>query len=324
VATVNDDAFHEGERAAQARVGVRDRLAVVGSRAIRGFLLEQHRQFFAQLPLILLGMVDELGQPWASVLAGHPGFVVSPDPQHLFIRARLLHADPLSDALIAGAPIGLLGIEPHTRRRNRLNGIVESMTAGSFTVRVHQSFGNCPQYIQARAPEFAGHDVLRDKLVHRAESLDEAMCRLIGSADTLYIATAFGDARADIIPQHGIDVSHRGGKPGFVRIDNACTLTMPDFLGNSFFNTIGNILLNPRAGLLFIDFATGDLVYLAVDAEIIWDGDEVKAFLGAERLLRFGIRQAMRVEASLPLRWGAAEFSPLLQRTGSWEAPRHR
>jgi uncharacterized protein len=90
--------------------------------------------------------------------------------------------------------------------------------------------------------------------------------------------------------------------------------------GNFFFNTLGNLTVNPRAGLLFIDFATGDLLYLTVDAEIIWEGEEVDAFEGAERLLRFRVREARRVTDSLPLRWGEARLSPVLGRTGSWVA----
>ena len=326
--------FHRGERAVQDRVGVRDKMEARGRIAIRNAMPEQHREFFPQLPFVIVGSVDSDGQPRASVLAAEPGFITSPDPQHLVIRAHPLFGDPMHDTLHAGAAIGLLGIEPHTRRRNRMNGVVEQLDAGGFSLRVVQSFGNCPKYIQARQPLFVSDASNRQaRQVHRGIGLDGAMRRLVGAADTLFIATSAaadsksesdgratsfddGDAR---VCQDGVDVSHRGGKPGFVRIDDDRTLTMPDFVGNFFFNTIGNLVLNPRAGLLFIDFATGDLLYLAVEAEIIWDGAEVRAFDGAQRLLRFHIKQASRVEASLPLRWGAAELSPVLAATGSWK-----
>jgi predicted pyridoxine 5'-phosphate oxidase superfamily flavin-nucleotide-binding protein len=152
------------------------------------------------------------------------------------------------------------------------------------------------------------------------------MQALIAAADTFFIATAYLGASAGESTtvsgiadrQQGVDVSHRGGKPGFVRIDDARTLTVPDFVGNFFFNTLGNLVEHPRAGLLFIDFVSGDLLYLAVTAELIWDGAEVAAFKGAERLLRFHVEQAIRVEASLPLRWSEAEMSPALAPMGSW------
>lgn len=109
-----------------------------------------------------------------------------------------------------------------------------------------------------------------------------------------------------------------GGKPGFVRIDGDRTLTIPDFSGNSMFNTFGNLELNPRAGLLFIDFDQGNLLYLTGSAEVIWQGDAVQAYAGAEQLLRFHLDRGIRVENSLPLGWSAPEFSPSLEVTGSW------
>ena len=116
--------FHEGEVALQERAGSRAKLAEIGPRVIRDHMPDQHREFFAQLPFVLVGTVDAQGQPWASVLAGEPGFVSSPDPRRLVVRARPLAHDPLAANLADGAAIGLLGIEPHTRRRNRLNGWV--------------------------------------------------------------------------------------------------------------------------------------------------------------------------------------------------------
>jgi len=311
--------FHEGEREVQSRVGVRERMAATGPHLFRDFMPEQHREFFRQLPFVIVGSVDARGQPWASVLANPPGFIDSPDPRRLAVRARPLAADPLDETLAEGASIGLLGIEPHTRRRNRLNGIVEQLTDQGFSVRVRQSFGNCPKYIQARKPEYAS-GATKAPAVHRSERLDAAAQQMIRRADTFFIATAYPIARGDDAPAHGVDVSHRGGKPGFVRIDDDRSFTIPDFVGNFLFNTLGNIAVNPKAGLLFIDFESGDLLYLAGDAEIIWDGAEIKAFKGAERLLRFHVREVRRVDASLPLRWGEAGFSPFLERTGEWTA----
>ena len=310
--------FHRGERTAQQHAGVLEKMAARGSVAIRTYMPDQHREFFAQLPFIVVGSIDGEQQPWASVLVGEPGFINSPDPEHLQIRAHALTADPLNQTLASQATLGLLGIEPHTRRRNRMNGKVETISGDVFTLKVDQSFGNCPKYIQARRPELIDAADRAQPKVQRNDQLDAAMQGMIGKADTFFIATAFPDADGVGGRQYGVDVSHRGGKPGFVRIDDARTLTVPDFVGNFFFNTIGNLIEHPRAGLLFIDYASGDLLYLAVDAELIWDGPEVAAFQGAQRLLRFRVRQAIRVEASLPLRWGEAELSPALSGMGSW------
>jgi predicted pyridoxine 5'-phosphate oxidase superfamily flavin-nucleotide-binding protein len=310
-------AFHAGERAVQARVGVDERMAQLGPRVIRDFMPEQHRTFFEQLPFLIAGTVDADGQPWASVLAQPPGFIRSPDPWHLRIAAQPLPGDPLQHTLADGVAIGLLGIEPHTRRRNRMNGMVRDARASGFTVELSQSFGNCPKYIQAREPVYVQPGTSAAEVaVHEAAGLDDAARRTIAAADTLFIATAYAGDSVEAGRAGGVDVSHRGGRPGFVRVSEDGMLTMPDFVGNFFFNTLGNIAVNPRAGLLFIDFDNGDLLYLAVHAEIIWDGAEINALSGAQRLLRFRVLSRKRVEASLPLRWGRAELSPALEATG--------
>lgn len=313
--------FHEGERAAQARVGaaVRARMAEIGPRVIRDFMPDQHREFFEQLPFVVAGTVDAAGQPWASVLAQPPGFIHSPDAHHLVLRAQPLAGDPLQGTLANGAAIGLLGIEPHTRRRNRMNGIVRGVSASGFAVELSQSFGNCPKYIQARESVYVERPTSSaGPVVHASAQLNDAARRMIEQADTLFIATAYagnGDAAGRA---GGVDVSHRGGKRGFVRVEADGTLTMPDFVGNYFFNTLGNLVVNPRAGLLFIDFDNGDLLYLAVTADIVWDGPEVQSFAGAQRLMRFKVQSMRLVESSLPLRWGEAELSPVLEATGAW------
>ena len=277
---------------------------------------DQHREFFAQLPLLVAGTVDAQGQPWASVLAGPPGFVDSPDPRQLVVRAQPFPHDPLAETLGVGSPIGLLGIEPHTRRRNRLNGHVVRCDTAGFTVHVDQSFGNCPKYIQARKPEFVARGGAAPT-ARRLDALDEPARALISRADTFFIATAHPLAAPSDRPAFGVDVSHRGGKPGFVRVDGS-SITVPDFLGNFFFNTLGNLALNPSCGLLFMDFENGDLLYLAARGEVVAQGPELAAFAGAQRLLRLQVVSALRVSNVLPLRWSAAELSPALAATGSW------
>lgn len=313
-------AFHAGEQALQARVGLRERMAAVGTVVMRDHMPEQHRTFFTQLPFIVVGSVDAAGQPWASVLAAPPGFVGSPDDKTLTVQALPLQADPLHGNLRVGASLGLLGIEPHTRRRNRMNGTVSAMDGQGFTVQVAQSFGNCPKYIQAREPVYVPSATGAAPAVHRAAGLDAAARTLLSQTDTLFIASAHTGAQAGSMhPAHGVDVSHRGGKPGFVRVEGD-TLTVPDFSGNFFFNTLGNLAVNPRAGLLVKDYATGDLLYLAVEAQIIWDGPQVDRFAGAQRLLRLHVTHMLRTPGALPLRWGAAQLSPALDATGEWSA----
>lgn len=310
-------AFHAGEQAMQARAGVQAQMAQIGPRVLRDHMPDQHREFFGLLPFVLVGSVDPSGQPWASVLAGAPGFMQSPDPTHLNIHAQPLPHDPLNTTLRDGAALGLLGIQPHTRRRNRMNGTAW-LRDGGVTVEVGQSFGNCPKYIQAREPVWVP-GAPTGQIAFEGPGLDEASREQIRAADTFFIATTHPQATSGGEPSHGVDVSHRGGSPGFVKVDGE-VLTVPDFMGNHFFNTLGNIALQPAAGLLFVDFERGDLLYLAVQAAVVWDGAELAAFDGALRLLRMRVTHARRVQGALPLRWGPAERSPHLAGLGHWPA----
>jgi uncharacterized protein len=307
-----DSPFHSGEQAIQARLGMQVQMAEQGRRVIRDYLPDQHRQFFTQLPYILVGTVDVAGCPWTSILTGPPGFLQSPDDRTLQITAQPLWGDPLNDILSDGIDIGLLGIELHTRRRNRLNGVVTQMQADRFAVQVRQSFGNCPKYIQARMFEWDDTAIAAQSVLPIG-SLDAAARAMIAAADTFFITTAYQGETTG-----GVDVSHRGGKPGFVRIDDDRTLTIPDFVGNFYFNTLGNLEVNPFAGLLFINFSQGDRLYLTGTTEVIWAGAEVSAYAGAERLLRFRLDRGYRITGSLPVQWSAPAFSPYLDRMGTW------
>ncbi|WP_395681798.1 pyridoxamine 5'-phosphate oxidase family protein, partial [Inquilinus sp.] len=269
--------------------------------------------------------LDRQGRPWASILSGRPGFLQSPDPRTLTVAARPAYGDPLGDNLALGAPVGLLGIQLETRRRNRMNGTVTESADGRFAVTVGQSFGNCPQYIQARTPRFVAEpDSLGAPRPVHAEGpvLSARAAALVAAADTFFIATRSAEAVEGEAPSEGVDVSHRGGRPGFVRVADEggrTVLTAPDFVGNFLFNTFGNIAVDPRAGLVFVDFDTGGVLLLTGTAEVIWDGPEVAAFAGAERLLRFRVEEGRWIEDAVPLRWSAPQQAAQLAATGTWD-----
>jgi DNA-binding transcriptional LysR family regulator len=217
---------------------------------------DQHRQFLAAPPFVVAATIDKDGWPIATILAGPPGFTSSPDARTLRIAAQLDRDDPAAPWLKPGAPVGLLGIDFATRRRNRANGVIADGDC-DLVIAVNESFGNCPQYIHIRDIEVTRAVPQALELMNR---LDPSGCEAITAADMLFVATSGG--------AEGVDISHRGGKPGFVRVDQD-TLTVPDFAGNRYFNTLGNMMLDPRAALLFPDFSRGDLLQVQGRTKVV-------------------------------------------------------
>ena len=306
------EAFHPGEQALQARVGVRERMAAVGAMVLRDHMPDQHRELFEKLPTLLLGALDDQGQPWATMLAGPPGFVHTPDTQRMQIVTAPDSRDPVLAHLAPGAAVGVLGLEPHTRRRNRMNGRVTAFGDDRLGVQVVQSFGNCPKYIQAREPGLRAALVAPGPAQWLGAGLDDAAIARVQRADTLFIASASAP-RPGAGQSEGVDVSHRGGEPGFVQVAHTpggVVLSLPDYPGNQFFNTLGNLALHPLAGLLVVDYEEGGLLHIAAQAEVLWDSAARAAWPGAQRVLRLTVLRAQWRPQVLPWRWTPPVSAP--------------
>lgn len=305
--------WHAGEKAIQQRVGVAERMEVHGQKVIRDYMPDQHREFYQQLPFIIVGAVDEQGRPWATLLEGAEGFITSPDPKNLLLETVPDNQDPAASGLQAGHAIGLLGIELHTRRRNRMNGVLREVDGGLLTVAVEHSFGNCPQYIQKR--DWSRDEQRYSQRAPREDfaALNEELAAIVRNADTFFVASYVQHEDGE----RSVDVSHRGGRPGFVRVEGN-RLTIPDYAGNLHFNTLGNLQANPQAGLLFVDFASGDVLQVHGRSEILFDSPLLSAFEGAERLWTLDVEHAVLRRSALALRWSFREYSPTSLMTGTW------
>ncbi len=299
--------FHRGEQAVQSRLGVRERIEPWAKQVVRPFMPDQHREFYARLPFVVAAARDPAGRPWATLLVGPPGFVQSPDDRGLTFATGILPGDALQDSLSAGAELGLLGIELSTRRRNRVNGTITETGANVIKFEVSQSFGNCPQYITER--EWRSVDVAPgSSSATRHRRLDSRMRAWIASADTFFIASGYGGSEDDRATT-GMDASHRGGAPGFVAVQSDRRLVFPDYAGNNHFNTLGNLVMDPRVALLFVDFDNGSLLQISGKASIDWDSDEVAKFAGAQRLVLIDVEQVVQLDRVLPLRWSEPKGS---------------
>ena len=304
---VINDVFHPDERRAQALAQFD-----IKSAPIRPAMPEQHRTFFAGLPYLLASTIDDEGWPLATLFTGPPGFVSSPDDTHLRINAPRRQDDPALNAMFSGKEIGILGIDFSNRRRNRANGRIGRMDKNRIEIAVDQSFGNCPKYIQIREiypVDSATPPPAREDL----PQMDDQARALISRADTLFVASHAYSEKA----QGGADVSHRGGQPGFVKIDGN-RLWIPDFVGNKFMNTLGNLLAKPRAALLFPDFDTGDILHLQGTTEIVWQPETIKGPEGAQRYWCVDVQRAWCFRQALPWRGRNVEYSPASLGTGQW------
>ncbi|NHZ93741.1 pyridoxamine 5'-phosphate oxidase [Massilia sp. CCM 8733] len=273
--------YHEGELRAQALAG-----EISHGNGIRPFMPDQHRDFFAALPFVLVGTVEADGRPRARVAAGAPGFIDSPDARSLRIAVQ-------DSGLRAGQALGLLGIDFGTRRRNRLNGVVRSAGGGGVLIDVRESFGNCPQHIVPRDVRAVAPVEAMVREFDRLDDEPEARA-LIACAGTFFIATSGG--------RYGVDISHRGGLAGFVRIEGD-SLAVPDYGGNRYFNTLGNVLLDARAALLFIDDASGAVLELEGRVEIVWDEGAAVPGQAGGRHWHFKIERGRITHGALALRW---------------------
>ena len=299
--------FHSGELLAQ-------QLAGGGPRgfAIRDAMPDQHRDFFAMLRYMLVATLDNDGWPTAAIVTGQPGFISSPEIDQLTIGNDANWLEGIKPLLTQGKPVGMLGIDLSNRRRNRVNGVIDHIDDEGMHLRVTQSFGNCPKYIQVREVE----DAINATLIERQTfvSLDDKAHAMIANADTLFVATGSG---TDVMAEGGIDISHKGGRSGFIRIDHN-VLTIPDFIGNRYFNTLGNILIDPRSAILIVDFASGDVLHLQGRAKVLWHSDETQQIIGAQRLWRFHIERGWHAERAVALHWHLKEFASTTEATGIW------
>lgn len=304
---MDDTLFHPGERMVQERTGERA-IALLNGRNISAHIPAAASNFVAQQRWCVIGAADESGSVSASLLTGQPGFVQTADE---LAGLRMALDDP-HDHLRAAAPIGTLEagqsiavllIDLQTRRRLRVNGRVASVSANLLDVTVEQAFPVCPRYIQKREPEFDNTDTpWPPGLPVAGSALDGAVAKWITAADTLFIAS--------LGPAGEADVSHRGGRPGFVQIVGN-VLRIPDYNGNSMFNTLGNLAVDSRCGLVMPNEDGVQQLQLNGRAQVCFDvPDDAESTGGTRRWIEFTLESWRMSPLNRPLRWRLIEASP--------------
>lgn len=296
--------FHGGERCVQVRAGARAEAEKIG-RIVRSEIPDSAKAWLAERELAAIAAVDGDALVWASLLAGAPGFLVAEDARTLRVGACPGAGDALEHALAAGAALGLVAIDLAARRRMRLNGVVISADGNGFRVRAREVYGNCPKYIQAR-------ERLADPTppcVRRAEvapALSPETARFVAAADTCFVATTH--------PEAGADASHRGGEPGFVRVVAPNRLSIPDYDGNRMFNTLGNLAVDARIGMVLAGLDDGPdagrVLQLSGTASIDFEPARAARIPGAQRILDVRIARVIDRRGALASRYVLRERSP--------------
>jgi len=305
------DPFHEGEKYVQERTSERDvalRNGVIVGRTIPSRAIP----FLAQQRMLAIGSVDDRSWVWGSLVFGVRGLASSPDGRSVVIdRTRIDDGrdDPVWSHLRVGAGVGLLAIELSSRRRLRINGVVNVLDNRRVEVSVREAYPNCPKYVQRRYlhenPLTAGPDDPHARASGASGvALDEVRLRVVEAADTLFVASRH--------PDRGLDVSHRGGAPGFVRVVDSRRLRIPDYPGNGMFNTLGNFMVDDHAGLVFPDFEHGQILQLTGTAAVHFDEEEDprQPTGGSHRYWEFNIARWLDRPVMTRLAWELQDASP--------------
>ena len=144
----------------------------------------------------------------------------------------------------ASAPAGTIFIDLSTRMRYRINRTLSHPDPDTIELKAREAFGNCPKYITRRTVEWNVHPN-EDLERVSGDRLAKEQVKILNDADLFFMATSH--------PERGLDASHRGGNPGFVTVVNDQTIQFPDYPGNSLYNSLGNLLVDHRIGILVPD-----------------------------------------------------------------------
>jgi predicted pyridoxine 5'-phosphate oxidase superfamily flavin-nucleotide-binding protein len=297
--------FHEGERKVQRLAGEESKAErngiMIADRIIGGAL-----PFLSQQSMAVFGSRDDEGRLWASMFFGSRGFMNSSDGKSVdfdLTKVAVQPLDPFWRNAEANPAVGMIAIELGSRRRIRVNGEISRPAEDTLRLKVREAYPNCPKYITRRIVRAAATADPFACDPNSGEALAPAQRNLLEGAGTLFIATAH--------PTRGADASHRGGNPGFIEVMDGKTLRIPDYAGNSLFNTLGNLLVHPSAGLVVPDFEAGRVLQLTGRAEVLFDSDDpLNASGGTRRFVLFHIAEWLEVALPPGMASEFLDYSP--------------
>jgi len=289
--------YHSGELEMQKRTGELEtgtrNGAVINDEVLKGAL-----KFIKQQSYCLVTSQDENQDIWTSFIFGDPEFADPGANNVVFDREKI--KSPSEDIfwrnISNDKKVGSLFIELESRRRMRINGDwIEN------NLHVKESYPNCPKYIQRRI--FAFKPSSDPVVIKDADQLNEDQLDLIKKSDSFFVGSGH--------PDRGLDASHRGGNPGFITLTNEGNLLIPDYVGNSMYNTLGNIYVNPKVGLLFIDFENNRTLQLSGIGKVLFDHQlDVDLTDGTNRYWQFEVKKMIETQLGVSIDWEFLDYSP--------------
>lgn len=285
-------------------------------------------------PLIAIGTLDAGRRPWTTLWGnGAKGFAQPIAQGIVGIKTPITgHHDPVVEGLFGkevtgevvheegeGRMVSGLTIDLETRKRVKMYG---RMIAGSLglkqdevadhkehvaevqlVLKIEQSLGNCPKYLNGKNIVSA---LAKPESISNSPQLPQRALDLIEKADMLFISSAQKDL--------DMDTNHRGGPAGFIRVESnaesGAVLVYPEYSGNRLYQTLGNLSVNPLAGICVPDFDTGDMLYLTGKTDILVGKDAAAVIPRSNLAVRVTVTAARFVASALPFRGVEGQKSP--------------
>ncbi|KIX03952.1 uncharacterized protein Z518_07505 [Rhinocladiella mackenziei CBS 650.93] len=323
--------WHEGETAIRKRT----RIDFREDNPTSPFLTPRAAHQAQRYPLIAIGTLDEDDRPWCTIWGSGEPPIAQPVAQSVLgIRTNVdATFDPVVEAIWKGKDDGevmreegqgrmMAGLSIHLEERGRVK-LAGRIIAGALcahpqpeghaedtdetqsgksgqiqlVVKIDQSLGNCPKYLNRKKITSSRP---KPRLRSSSPHLSQKAIDLIHKADLFFLASAH--------EREDMDVNHRGGPPGFVRveqpshIDEGSAIVWPEYSGNNLYQTLGNLETTPHAGLVIPDFDTGDVLYVSGDTETLVGAAASSVIARSSLAVRLKVTATRFVEDGLPFR----------------------
>lgn len=294
--------FHNGELEVQKLAG-EEKIASKLNKLIQDSMPSRALEFIRRQSIIWVGIGDEDGFQWAFPLSGSPGFI-NPDNEKQ-IEINLLDdfsiPDEWQNCLKMGRFIGCLVIDLSTRSRIRINGTITEVSKNRLAFDVQQAYPNCQKYIRQRKIQ-GNNDFCAFHLKSSGTELSEHTKSIINRCDTAFVSSR---------GPNGEDVSHRGGDTGFIKCHCNNKVILPDYKGNSMFNTLGNFKINPLGGVTVVDYKQGYFLQMSGKIKLSFGKEDARIHTGGtKRFWELEISKWYLFQLKSNSKWVDMGFSP--------------